>query len=204
MSNMFRVVIDGKTRYCFTGVSPDITLSEVTSNFPVDFPFADCIGTFDEYTVDLEEKIDGRWRLVKRLHGDKPETRSFGDVVRDSLGFQRPYKYDPDVAAPLVNPEPMKPDPILEELDQYGLPAEENYNPSIKAEDQVPDFYPPYPTGTPVPNLGRSNAANSLRIRAANKRREADNLDQLAKVADELKPGSPEENALWDLINGVR
>lgn len=41
----------------------------------------------------------------------------------------------------------------------------------------------------------------ALRQTAQRKRREADELDALARVADSITPNSPEEHALWDLIN---
>lgn len=43
------------------------------------------------------------------------------------------------------------------------------------------------------------NASAALRIRATEMRRKADEMDALARVADTLQPGSPEELALWSL-----
>ncbi len=85
--------------------------------------------------------------------------------------------------------------------DSPGLPRPYEYDPDAVVAMQNPQ---PMQLDPVLQSIGRSTAANCLRGMAAEKRRQAENFDRLASVAEQLTPGSPEELALWDLINGVR
>lgn len=56
----------------------------------------------------------------------------------------------------------------------------------------------------PFSDNQRSTAAYALRMAAKGLRERAAEFDELAKVADTMVPGSPAEQALWELVANRR